>query len=167
MEQRKGGYCNLTKLRSNEQMMLTKLQVEEEIIDPSKIGDEMKTFDQNIFNRQEVKEGMEAIDEFVKLDNDDNPYQKLLNRRIFDEIRDSMEGNMSLQEMTKALNEDMKGTFAPWVDRFTFNFIRKIWDSLGSLVVKVVDKCKGKKYLTSTLITAIFKLLRKGDKDPI
>ena len=64
----------------------------------------MKTFYQNNFNRQKVKEGTEAIDEFFKLDNDDNPYQELLNRRISDEIRDSMEGNMSLQEMKKALN---------------------------------------------------------------
>ena len=62
----------------------TKLQVEEEIIDPSKIRDEMKTFYQNISNRQKVKEGTEEIDEFLKLDNDDNPYQELLNRRISD-----------------------------------------------------------------------------------
>ena len=36
--------------------------------------------------------------------------KKILKRRISDEIRDSMEGNMTSQEMTKALNEDMKGT---------------------------------------------------------
>ena len=52
----------------------------------------MKSFYQNIFNRQEIKEGTEAIDEFLKLDDDDNPYQELVNRRISDEIRDSMEG---------------------------------------------------------------------------
>ena len=42
---------------------------------------------------------------------------------------------MSLQEMTKALNEDMKGTSAPGVDGFTVNFIQKIQDPLGALVV--------------------------------
>ena len=73
MEQRKGGYCNLTKLRVQRTDYVTDLQVEEGIIDPSKIRDEMKTFSQNIFNRPEVKEGTEAI-------NDDNPYQELLNR---------------------------------------------------------------------------------------
>ena len=46
--------------------------------------------------------------------------------RISDAIRDSMEGNMFLQEMTKVLNEDMKGTSAPGVDGFTVNFIQKI-----------------------------------------
>ena len=49
---------------------------------------------------------------------------------------------MSLQDMTKALIEDMKGTSAPEVDGFTVNFIQKIWDSLGALVVKAVNKCK-------------------------
>ena len=76
MEKRKGGYCNLTKLRVQWTDVNTNLQVEEDIIDPSKIRDEMKTFDQNISNRQKVKEGMEAIDGFFKLDNDDNPYQE-------------------------------------------------------------------------------------------
>ena len=76
MEQRKGGYCNLTKLRVQCTDATIKLQVEEEIIDPSKIRDEMKKFYQNILHRQKVKEGEEAIDEFLKLDNDNNMSQK-------------------------------------------------------------------------------------------
>ena len=83
----------------------------------------MRTFYQNIFNRQKVEEGTKAIDEFLKLCNDDNPYKELLNRRISDELRDSMEGQISLQEMKKALKEDMKGTSVPGVDGFTVNFI--------------------------------------------
>ena len=100
-------------------MQLTDVNTKDKI----EIRDEMKTFYQNIFNRQIVKEGTGAIEEFLKLDDDENPYQELFNRRISDEIRDSMEGKMSLQEMTKAQNEDMKGTSAPGVDRFTVNFI--------------------------------------------
>ena len=115
----KSGYCKLTNLRVQPTDELTKLKVEEEIIDPSKIRGEMKTFYQNIFNRHEVKEGTEAIDEFLKLDDDNSPYQELLNRRISDEIRDSTKGIRTLQEMTKALNEDMKGTSAPGVHGFT------------------------------------------------
>ena len=73
---------------------------------------------------------------------------------------------MTLQEMKKALNEDMKGTSPPGVDEFTVNFIRKLWNSLGALVCNAVNECKTKNKLTSTLRTAIFELLRKGDKDP-
>ena len=53
---------------------------------------------------------------------------------------------MSLQEMRKAQNEDMKETYEPRVDGFTENFIQKFWDLLGALVVKVVNKCKEKPY---------------------
>ena len=113
MEKRKSGYCNLTNLRVQRTDELTKLNVEEEIIDTSNIRDEMKTFYQNTFNKQEVKVGKEAIDEFSKLDDDNSPFEELLNRRISDEIRGSLEGNMTLQEMTKALIEDMKETSAP------------------------------------------------------
>ena len=53
-----------------------KEKVEDKIINPSKIRNEMKTFYQNIFNRQNVKEGTEAIDEFFKLYDNKNPYQE-------------------------------------------------------------------------------------------
>ena len=68
--------------------------------------------------------------------------------------------------MTKAFNEDMNGTSAWGVDGFTLNFIRKFWTPLGALVVNAVNNSKSKGKLTTTLRTAIFKLLRKGDKDP-
>ena len=55
-----------------------------------------------------------------------------------------MEGQISLQEMTNALTEDMKGTSAPGVDGFRVNFIQQFWDSLGALVVKAVNKYKEK-----------------------
>ena len=103
----------------------------------------MKFFYQNIFNKQEVKEGTETIDDFLKL-NDDNEPLRNLNRKISDEVRDSMEGDMILQEMTMAHNEDMKGTSAPGVDGFTVNFIHKFWESLGALVCNAVNKCKTK-----------------------
>ena len=54
----------------------------------------------------------------------------------------------------------------PGVYGFTLNSLQNLWDSLGVLVVKAVNKCKSKNKLTSTLRTVIFKLLRKGDKDP-
>ena len=63
----------------------------------------MKTFYQNIFNKQNVKEAMEAIDEFLKLYDDDNPYQELLNRRISDEIK-------GLHGGTNVRTGDDKGT---------------------------------------------------------
>ena len=84
----------------------------------------MENFYQQIFNRYNVNKGTEDIDDFLKLDDDDSPYQELFNRRIYNDIRDSMEGLITLQEMTKALNEDVKGNSAPGMDGFTVDFIR-------------------------------------------
>ena len=44
MEQREGSYCNLIKLRFQCTDVITKTKADAEIIDPSKIRDEMKTF---------------------------------------------------------------------------------------------------------------------------
>ena len=74
------------------------------------------------------------------------------------------QGNISLHEMTKPLTEDMNVTYAPGVDGFTVKFIRKFWTSLGALVTNAVNSSKSKGKLTITLRTAIFKLLRKGEK---
>ena len=65
MKQRKGGYCNLTKLWVETTDKITKQKVEKEIIDPTEIRSEAKKFYQKIFNRQEVKKGTDAIDEFL------------------------------------------------------------------------------------------------------
>ena len=65
LEQRKGGYCNLTKLRVEETDVQMQQKVEKEIIDPTEIRSEAKKFYQKIFNRQEVKKGTDAIDEFL------------------------------------------------------------------------------------------------------
>ena len=64
-------------------------------------------------------------------------------RKLNDETRDSLEGNISLHE-TKALNEDMNGTSAPGVDGFTVNFIRIFWTPLGALVTNAVNNSKSK-----------------------
>ena len=63
-------YCSLTKVRVQQTDVFTKLKVEEEIIEPSKIRNEMKNVYQNKFNKQDVKEGTEAIDNFLKPDDD-------------------------------------------------------------------------------------------------
>ena len=49
-------------------MQLTDVNTKDKI----EIRDEMKTFYQNIFNRQNVNEGTEAIYEFLWLDDDEN-----------------------------------------------------------------------------------------------
>ena len=60
MEQLKGSYCSLTKLRD----VTTGQKVEKEMIEPHEIRDEMKNFYQDIFNKQTVKDGDQEIEDF-------------------------------------------------------------------------------------------------------
>ena len=84
----------------------------------------MRKFYPQICNNQTIREGTGAI-EFLNSDADTKPYEELEKRKLKNETRVSLEGKISLHEMTKALNEDMNGTSAPGVDGFTVNFIRK------------------------------------------
>ena len=102
MEQRKGGYCNISKLRFETTDEITPKKVENEIIEPSEIRDEMRKCYQQIINKQTVREVTEAIDEFLSSEADTNPCEELDKRKLNDETRDSLEGNISLHEMTKS-----------------------------------------------------------------
>ena len=82
MEQIKGGYCNLSKLRVEKTDENTGQKFEEEIIEPKEIRDEMKNFYQNIFNKQTVKDGDKGIDDFFKSDGDTDPYEELVKRQL-------------------------------------------------------------------------------------
>ena len=151
MEQLKGSYCSLTKLRVEKTDVTTGKKVEKEINEPHEIRDEIKNFYQDIFNKQTVKDGDHGIEDFLKSDGDSDPYEELVKRQLTNETRDSLEGKISLHEMTKALNEDMNGTSAPGVDGSTVNFIRKFWTALGALIVNAVNTSKSKGKLTITL----------------
>ena len=77
-----------------------------------------------------------------------------------------MEGQITLDELTKSLFEDMKGSSGPRIDRFTVNFIREFWPPLSHLVKNAVNESKSKGEFSSTMRFAILKLLCKGEKDP-
>ena len=52
-------------------------KVEKEVIEPSEIRDEMRKFYQQIFNKQTVRDGTGALDDFFISDADTNPYGEL------------------------------------------------------------------------------------------
>ena len=59
----------------------------------------------------------------------------------------------------------MKGSLSPGLDGFTVNHLRTFWYDLKA-VIKDGLNCMFRDKLTSTLRTAVVKLLRKGLKDP-
>ena len=104
-------------------------------------------------------EGSKAIENFLTSQGDTEPLLELNRRKLSDAQRDSLEGQITLEELTSALLEDMKGSSAPGIDGFTVNFIREFWSPLGSLVRNAVNDSKSKGELTSAMRFAIFKLL--------
>jgi hypothetical protein len=45
--------------------------------------------------------------------------------------------------------------------------VKEFWEELSDLCVQAVNDCFDKKILTKLLGTAIMKILRKGEKDPL
>ena len=131
MEQRKAGYCSISKLNVRKHDPTSGKDIIIEVTDPIKVRDEMKNFYQSIFNKQEVLEGSEAITNFLTSQGDTEPLLELNRRKLSDAQRDSLEGQITLEELTSALQEDMKGFSAPGIDGFTVNFIREFWSPLG------------------------------------
>ena len=126
----------------------------------------MKNFYRSIFKKLEVLEDSKAMENFLTSQGDTEPLLDLNRRKLGDAQRDSLEGQITLEELTSALFEDMKGSSAPGIDGFKLNFSSEFWSPSGSIVRNPVYDSKSKGELTSTMRFAIFKLLRKGEKDP-
>ena len=77
-----------------------------------------------------------------------------------------MEGKLENDELSKALLTDMKPNSAPGIDGFTVKFIRAFWESLRPLLRDAVNFMNIKGKMSTTLRTAIMKLLLKSGKDP-
>ena len=61
----------------------------------------------------------------------------------------------------------MKNSSAPGIYGFTIAWVKEFWEELSDLCVQAVNDCFDKKILTKLLGTAIIKILRKGEKDPL
>ena len=58
----------------------------------------MRKFYPQMFNKQTVREGTVVMDEFLNSDADTSPYEELDKRKLNDETRDSLEGNISYRK---------------------------------------------------------------------
>ena len=108
----------------------------------------------------------DAIENYLRLDNDEDPLLELKSRALPDHVKKEMEGNLEDIELNKALMNDMKPNSAPGIDGFTVKFIRAFWESLRPILKDAVNSMKKKGKMTSSLRIAIIKLLLKAGKDP-
>ena len=164
MEQRRAGYCAISKLKVAKRDKNTGKEINIEVTEPKEIREEMRNFYQNIFSKQTVLEGPSAIENFLNSDDDQRPLLEFKKRTLSNTQRDALDGEITLHELTTSLFEDMKGTSAPGIDGFTVNFIQKFWPPLSHVVKNAINTSKSKGELATTMRFAIFKLLRKGEK---
>ena len=137
------------------------------ITEPEELRSTMKEFYQDIFNRQaHVKDSQKDLEDFLKNEEDPEPWKELLNRKIPQDMSDKMEGLIDVQQLTNALEKRLKPKSAPGIDGLTIAWIKVFWPSLKLIVTNAINECKSKKSLSGTFRSALFKLLRKGQKDP-
>ena len=121
---------------------------------------------QSIYKKQDMlATSSNDLLNFLNSDNDIRPTRELLKKRLTPHMANSMEGLLTEEELEFALFFKMKGSSSPGLDGFTVNHLRVFWYDLKG-VIKDGLNCMFRDKLTSTLRTAVFKLLRKGLKDP-
>ena len=171
MESGKGGYSNITLLRTKNPHF-----------DPNNPGNAVEFFNlttgqcirgqvridfQKIYKSQEnIKSSPEDLENFLNSDEDTSPMTHLKLRRLPDHQASRLEGEIREEELKYCLFNKMKGGSAPGIDGFTVSWLRQFWFELGPLTTMAINECYREGELSSTLKTAIVKLLRKGTKDP-
>ena len=85
----------------------------------------MRKLYQDIFRKHDILEGPSSIENFLNSQGDSKPLLELNKRKLNNEQRISMEGQITHDELTRSLFEDMKGSSATGIDGFTVNFIHE------------------------------------------
>ena len=82
MEQRRAGYCAISKLKVAKRDKNTGKEINIEVTEPKEIREEMRNFYQNIFLKQTVLEGPFAIENFLNSDDDQRPLLEFKKRTL-------------------------------------------------------------------------------------
>ena len=164
IESSKMGYNEIDKLKINDpKNPNTKI----ETTDQKVIRDYTKSFYQKIYNEQhKVTPTQDDIKNFLQMDDDNSPWENFLQRKLPKEMADSMEGDLTMDELQEALFKHMNGSSSPGMDGFTVNYLRAFWPDLKFITLEALNAIQADG-LSQTLRGAILKLLRKGEKDPL
>ena len=173
MESRKAGYSEVTRMKIpnakyNKDIRESPTNKKyNETTSQTEIRDHMRGSFQSIYNKQTgLDSSDEGLERFMNLDDDTEPLNELNKRKLPTEMSDSMEGQLTTEELTEALFKHMKGASSPGVDGFTVNHLRVFWHELKIITRNALNATFGNN-LTISLRTAIVKMLRKGEKDPM
>ena len=175
MENRKGGYNDIGKLGilnpdfdpSKHECKVSNMKYSRTTNNQKEIRNMTNTSFQKIYDKQtHVKASRTDIERFLRMDDDSAPLEYLESKKISKDMADSMEGDLTMDELDDSLHNHMNGSSSPGIDGFTVNYLRKFWPLLKYLTKDALNATQVDG-LTQTLKSAILKLLRKGEKDPL
>ena len=125
--------------------------------DQEKIREITRDHFKNIYKqRNDIKSNRMDIEDFLKKENDTKPWEEFNKHKISSTLAESMEGDLTLQELEEALFYHMNG--------FTVNHLWVFWQDLKFIVKDALNAVQ-EEGLSQMLRCAILKLLRKGEKD--
>ena len=58
------------------------------------------------------------------MDDDNSPWENFLKRKLPKEMADSMEGDLTMEELQEALFKHMNGNSSPGIDGFTVTLLK-------------------------------------------
>ena len=121
IESRKMGYNEIDKLKLNDPNNPT---VKIETTNQKVIWEYTKYFYQKIYNeQQDVTSTQDDIKTFLQMD-DNSPREEFLKRKLPKDMADSMEGDLTMDELQEAFFKHMNDNSSPGMDGFTVNYLR-------------------------------------------
>ena len=133
--------------------------------DPKEVRKYLRHFMQDIYLKQEgLLTDQNNLLAFLSSNDDNVVLDTLQQRKLSDIERESLEGEITKEELKNQLFNHMNPHSAPGLDGFTVSWVRHFWSDLEDICYVAINRCYEKGQLTTLLRTAIMKLLRKGDK---
>ena len=125
------------------------------ISDQKEILDYIKDFYQTLYTQQPRLEPLEKTME--KLD-----FSGL--KRIPENFKEGLEGELSMEELTKALNGS-KNNKSPGPDGYPVEFYKHFWDKLGPFLLRALNENFKNKAFSASQSQGVITCIPKGDKD--
>ena len=112
LESSKRSYCNIVKLILPNKDM----DKEPEIVNkPTEIRNKMAEHFQEILNHQNIDKNPNCIADFLLADNNPKPFEELLCRQLSEELKQELEGPLTLNELEESLFKYMKPNSVPGI----------------------------------------------------
>ena len=95
------------------------------VTDRQGINDEFQQVFQKVYSKQDIEDSLGVIQEFVNSSGDTMPLEYLKSKALTNQESESIEGEITLNEVNYTLFKKMKGSSVPGIVGFTINWLRK------------------------------------------